>query len=368
MPEAANNYVVGRGKIYFNRFPDADTFTGDGERYLGNTPSLSLAAAVTNLDHFSSESGLKEKDKSVVLQQDLSATFTTDNISVENIALWFAGTDSLETQASSAGARFLEAFEVQLGLWYQIGVSDSFPMGLANLDIITAVEGVAVAATGELTFSGTGTAADTITINGQAITLVASGATGFQANVGASATLTAQAVKAVINANPSTFLVSASGLAAVLTLTAHTPGTGGNSITTTEAGTNTSFGGATLSGGTGTVTALVADTDWEYDEETGRFHILPGASNVADGDTVTISYEKTAATSDLMVTGGTAAYGELRFVADNAVGGNTDYFYPYVKITANGDYALKGDEWQQMTFGVEALKRTGRERVYARKR
>lgn len=362
------NYVVGRGRLYFNRFPDSETYVGDGERYLGNTPALSMAANATTLDHYSSESGLKEKDKSVTLQRDLTGSFTCDNINPDNVALWFAGTNTAETQASSAGARFLESFEVQKGLWYQIGVTDGVPIGLSNLTIIRAVEGVATAATGTLTFSGTGTADDTITINGQAITLKASAVGTYEVTIGGTAAATAQAVKAKINAYPDIFEVSASGDAAVLTLTAHVPGTGGNSITTTESGTGTAFGGATLSGGTGTVTELVVDTDWEYDEATGRFHILSGASNVADGDTVTISYEKTAAVTAVVVTGGTEAYGELRFVADNAVGANTDYFWPYVKMTANGEYALKGDEWQVMSFSFEALKLPTRERVYARQR
>lgn len=362
------NYVIGRGRLFLDRFPDADTYTGEGERYLGNTPSLAMSATSTNLDHFSSEGGLKVKDKSVTLQRDLTGTFTCDNISIPNIALWFAGVESSAVQASSAGERFLEAFAVQKGRWYQIGATTAAPMGLADLTIIRAMVGVAVAATGTITFSGVGTASDTVTINGQAITLVASGATGFSANIGASETLTAQAVKAVINANPTTFLVSARGTAAVLTLTAHTPGTGGNALTLTELLTAGTVSGATLAGGTGSVTNLVLDTDWEYEQATGRFHILAAAPAVANGATVTVSYSKTAATRDIMVTGGTEAYGALRFVADNAVGDNKDYFWPYVKLTANGDYALKGDEWQQMSFGFEVLKLANRERVFVRDR
>ncbi len=362
------NYVVGRGRLYFNRFPDSETYVGDGERYLGNTPALSMAANATTLDHYSSESGLKEKDKSVTLQRDLTGSFTCDNINPDNIALWFAGTNTAETQASSAGVRGQEEFTIQLGLWYQIGASDSMPMGLANLTRIKAVQGTGVAASGTLTFSGTGTAADTITINGQAITLVAAAAATYEVTIGGSATATAQAVKAKINAYPDVFAVSASGNAAVLTLTALLPGIDGNSITTVEAGTGTSFGGATLSGGTGTLAELTEGTDIEYDLLAGRFRILDPNTTVADGDVVTIAYEKTAAVTAVVVTGGTEAYGELRFVADNAVGANTDYFWPYVKMTANGEYALKGDEWQVMSFSFEALKLPTRERVYARQR
>jgi len=116
------------------------------------------------------------------------------------------------------------------------------------------------AASAVLNFTGTGTAADTVTINGQAITLVASGATGFQVNIGASATLTAQAVKALINANPDTFQVFAVGDGTALTLYALVPGVAGNSIAVAESGTNTNFtGGVTaLAGGSAELEAKIS--------------------------------------------------------------------------------------------------------------
>ena len=78
----------------------------------------------------------------------------------------------------------------------------------------------------------------TLTINGTAITFVASGATGYQCNVGASLNATALNLVAVINANSSTFGCTASaptqyntGVITNITLTATTAGTSGNSIT-----------------------------------------------------------------------------------------------------------------------------------------
>ena len=38
---------------------------------------------------------------------------------------------------------------------------------------------------------------------------------------------------------------------------------------------------------------------------------------------------------------------------------------PSVKLSPNGDYALKSDEWQQIPFNVEILKPEGMEAVYA---
>lgn len=115
-------------------------------------------------------------------------------------------------------------------------------------------------ATGAITFTGQPTANDTITINGHAITWKASGAAANEVNIGGSATLSAAALLAVINAAPLTYLVTASGTALVLALQATTAGTSGNAITLTESTSNLTVSGATLTGGdTGfTVPALEA--------------------------------------------------------------------------------------------------------------
>ena len=61
---------------------------------------------------------------------------------------------------------------------------------------------------------------------------------------------------------------------------------------------------------------------------------------------------------------GSQATGALRFISSNPTGIQRDYYFPYVKISSDGDYALKGDDWQSMGFTFEALKLPGRERVY----
>jgi hypothetical protein len=106
-------------------------------------------------------------------------------------------------------------------------------------------------ATGTITFSGTGTAADTITLNGTVITMRGGDAAGDdEFNIGASATLSAQAFKTLVNTYPDVYDVVATGGAAAITLTRRIPGTAGNAYTTTESGTGASFGAATLTGGT----------------------------------------------------------------------------------------------------------------------
>ncbi|MBX3479993.1 MAG: hypothetical protein KF842_06310 [Caulobacter sp.] len=90
----------------------------------------------------------------------------------------------------------------------------------------------ALAATGRVWFDAYPAAGATLSINGQAITFVSSGATGMQVTIGAGPQATALATTALINANPVTFAVSAfcpSGNS-VMELTALTAGSAGNSI------------------------------------------------------------------------------------------------------------------------------------------
>lgn len=101
-----------------------------------------------------------------------------------------------------------------------------------------------------ITFSGVGTADDTVTINGDVITLKAAAAAGAaEVTIGGTATATAQALKAYINDHSDTLGVTASGDAAVLTLTANEPGAAGNGITLAEASTAATVSAATLTGG-----------------------------------------------------------------------------------------------------------------------
>jgi hypothetical protein len=113
-----------------------------------------------------------------------------------------------------------------------------------------------VAAKATVTFTGVGTANDTLTIANVAITLVASGATGNQVNIGGTATLTAAAVVALINSSASfTGICTASNVAGVITLVAAIPGTIGNGLALAKSSTAitlTNLWGASVAGTEGT--------------------------------------------------------------------------------------------------------------------
>lgn len=89
----ADNLVLGRGKVLFAPYPFGQT-SGGAKAYFGNTPTMALAQTNTKLDHFSSEGGLKVKDRSVILQNDMTITFDVDNINFGNLALWFGGNNT----------------------------------------------------------------------------------------------------------------------------------------------------------------------------------------------------------------------------------------------------------------------------------
>jgi hypothetical protein len=248
------NYTLGRGRLFFNKFKPG-TQSGIGERYFGNTPEVNTSVESENLDHYNSDRGVREKDASVVLETNRSGNFTTDHISLDNIALFYFGSTSVLTQVSATGET--EDFEgVEPGLFYQLGVTAENPTGVS-------------------------------------------------------------VVTNVVVKNKAT-----------------------------------------------PATVYQLGTDYMVEQNTGRIEILVGGSIAKDTD-ITVTHDTAAATRQLVVSGSTAVEGSLRYVADNPVGDNIDYFWPYVKITPNGDFALKGDDWQTIPFSIEILRRAGYEAVYA---
>lgn len=249
-------YVLGRGKLLFNAFL-AGTKAGPGLRYLGNTPELSVTRSRTNLDHFDSDHGFKIKDDAVDLEDDISGAFTTDNISVDNIALWLGGEKETETQAA-ASAIVWPLPDVVRGNSYQIGATSTNPVGVNNIA--------------------------TVILKKLLVVIAPSG-------------------------------------------------------------------------------------NYEVDPVSGMIDILEGAPGIVDGDDLNVTYDTLVATRSIITDGDLSIYGELRFVADNPHGPNTDYIWPYVKLAPDGDLNLKGDDWQVQSFSYEVLQKSpSTRRVYAIRR
>ena len=115
-----------------------------------------------------------------------------------------------------------------------------------------------------------------------------------------------------------------------------------------------------VSGGT----TLVAGTDYEMNYDTGILTFLEGSTLAVDGADIDVTFAVKASTRSRVISGSEPVEGAMMYIAFNPKGKNFDYYLPYVKITPNGDYALKGDEWQQIPFTIEALKPTQGEAIY----
>ena len=130
-----NNYTLGRGELYFAR-KDPVTGAMGGERYLGNTPSANLTAEEEKLEHFSSDRGIRVKDKVVTLQVNYTGTLEVDNIDYENVALFFLGeTENLTiTQTTVASEQVgVTGVGVEKGMFYQLGMTAGNPAGAKGI-------------------------------------------------------------------------------------------------------------------------------------------------------------------------------------------------------------------------------------------
>jgi hypothetical protein len=117
--------------------------------------------------------------------------------------------------------------------------------------ITSATTGAGVEATGTITLTGTGTASDTVTVNGTVVTLVSSAPTGNQVLIGGTAAITAANLWAFllnstdVNISKGTYTLSG----AVITCTFYEVGTVGNAFTLAKSSTAITISGGTLAGG-----------------------------------------------------------------------------------------------------------------------
>lgn len=129
-----NQYLISRGRVYFDPFDASEQLTGEID--LGNCPGVNITIKTDTKDHFSSQTGLRQKDASWTLQVDRTGKLTCDNFSPANAALWLAGRVTKKTQAATPVAG--ESRTVIPGRQYQLGATAANPLGVRN------VTGVAV--------------------------------------------------------------------------------------------------------------------------------------------------------------------------------------------------------------------------------
>ncbi len=250
-----NNYTLGRGQVHFSRFQPG-TQIPTGFRYLGNTPEFSLTIESDELEHFSSDEGIRELDDSVPLEVTRSGSLVTDNIDPANVALFFFGDSSALTQAVVASAPEVLT-DIIAGHSYLLGVSPSNPGGYMGI-------------------------------------------------------------------NPTGFTVETS------------PG----------------------------ALALVVDVDYTMDYDTGIITFIEGSLLAVTGADIEVNYAVRGSTRSRVISGSSPVEGAMLFISKNPKGADTVIKMPYVKLSPNGDYALKGDDWQQIPLSISVLKPTVGEAIY----
>ncbi len=131
LASGTQDYTLGKGEVWFGKFKSG-TQNPDGYVWLGNVTEFNLTFESEKLDHYSSSSGVREKDDSVNLQVNRTGSMITDHVSPDNIALFFFGSTQALTVAQTTITD--EALpDVHIGSAYQLGASQSNPSGARAL-------------------------------------------------------------------------------------------------------------------------------------------------------------------------------------------------------------------------------------------
>jgi hypothetical protein len=142
-----DEYVIPRGRAYFDAFDDAGAVQGEDD--MGNCPSVSLTIETEKALHYKSTTGIREKDKSTIVQINRTGTLVCDNISVATLGKWMAA--DLVAMSQNNTAITDEVLAVIPGKHYQLGRSSSNPAGYRNISslVVESEGGVTTYAEGD---------------------------------------------------------------------------------------------------------------------------------------------------------------------------------------------------------------------------
>jgi hypothetical protein len=131
---SAQNFEFGRGKVFIAL--EEDGFTNPAYRYLGQTPGFEITMTPERIDLKSSDGPSRETIASVVIENEATGTMACNNVSQENLALFFIGSNETINQAS--GALSVQIANIKQGFSYFLGE------GLTDLNSKRFVTSVAI--------------------------------------------------------------------------------------------------------------------------------------------------------------------------------------------------------------------------------
>jgi hypothetical protein len=133
----SSNIVIPAGKIYFDPFDAAGAKTG--ERYLGCTPGGTINVETETVEIYCADSPLPTLLDEVPTKNKQTGTITCDDISDDNLALFFIADKATVTQ--SGGAVVGEAINgVLQDRHYQLGASASNPTGVRVVSAVSVTD------------------------------------------------------------------------------------------------------------------------------------------------------------------------------------------------------------------------------------
>ena len=133
-----SNYYIGKGIVSFKKSGDS-TY-----RDLGNATIFEFAPNITKLDHFSSRTGVKTKDRSVVTEKSGTINLTLEEWTIENLQLALLG-DQPEAISSGNNKVFNIFASNQIsGALRFVGTNDVGPRFQWDLNDVSFVPGKSV--------------------------------------------------------------------------------------------------------------------------------------------------------------------------------------------------------------------------------
>ena len=121
--ENANNVMLGRGKVYFDRMDSDGNLTG--EIFLGNCPSFEITPSAEEIKLYSSASASADLLCSDVLRTTLALRINGSEFSKENVAMaLFGESSSLEQTGDDVVAEVLCTLNSLQGRYFKLAYRD----------------------------------------------------------------------------------------------------------------------------------------------------------------------------------------------------------------------------------------------------
>jgi len=113
------NYTIGGVRWFFDELIDESPINGP-ERFkgfvdMGNVVEAPATQEITEQEHFTSKSGTRRKDRTIVTEVDDTITFTLDEPDVNNVKLFFRGNDIVDVVENLAATITTEIQQLDNG-------------------------------------------------------------------------------------------------------------------------------------------------------------------------------------------------------------------------------------------------------------